>query len=424
MKSYSLRESLIAFVGAVISAYLVYHFVDVTNSFIREPSFCNISSSFDCDKVAKSKYSVFLGVPVASWGMMYYLGFMLLGLFGAKSRDEDNEVLKRRRAGLRFALASLTLPVTIGLAILSKLYIQTLCLMCMMLYLVNVVIFLLALRDPERAGGEEGSLFSGFKELFLSLNPAASSSVRRWPLFGFVASEVALVLILPTVFYENYLKPEAKEAALRIAVKTAVEQWNSTPAVKLPEFGKNGTDGPDMIRGLDSAPVTILEFSDLECPACHAYAPYVWETMEKYPGKLRLVLKNFPIDKACNRVITEVKHLHACYAASNAICIQKQNADAAWKYVEETFHSDTVDPPTLEKIISGLPVDKNQLKQCVDSGEGLVKVKSDVELALSININSTPSFYVNGRQLAVSPKQFVYAIGLILQQLEDQGKNR
>ena len=425
MKKFSHRQAFIAFIGALLSAYLIYHYVDVRSGFLREPSFCSISAAFDCDRVAKSSYSQFLGVPVAGWGMMFYLGYLLLILLGeGKSPSPEEEKKNRLRlAGLRFALATSTIPVTIALALISKLYIQTMCLMCVLLYFVNIALFFLALNDPERkdeAGNiaPEATLASGLGELFSLLFPFSSSAVRRWPLMGFVVSEVAFVLLLPTVFYEGFLKPQGSEMANRAAAQYGFEKWKSSPFVELPPFEGEGSAQPDLIRGPESAKVTVVEFSDLECPACHNYAPYIWDALHKYGDKVRFVFKNFPIDMSCNRVIQVEKHKYACTAASMAVCIQAEKNEKVWKFIEGAFSLENFNLDELQKVFSTLGVNQKAYEECMAAGRGLQKVKSDIEYAVKINLNSTPGIYVNGRILQVPPRHFAGVLGLIIEDVE------
>ena len=77
---YYLRVVFLAFTGVLVSCYLLYHHVSVVGDFQTGPSLCNFGGYVNCEDVARSGFSTFLGVPVASWGILYYA--LLLALFG------------------------------------------------------------------------------------------------------------------------------------------------------------------------------------------------------------------------------------------------------------------------------------------------------------------------------------------------------
>ena len=96
---------------------------------------------------------------------------------------------------------------------------------------------------------------------------------------------------------------------------TVIARWEQAPTRDIPiEAGR------DFILGPEDARVTLVEFSDFECPYCRNAANGVHDIMEKFDGDVRLVFKNFPLDVACNQQMKEPMHRLACKAATLAWC--------------------------------------------------------------------------------------------------------
>ena len=83
------------------------------------------------------------------------------------------------------------------------------------------------------------------------------------------------------------------------------------------------------------APVTIVEISDFECPYCQKASQTLAELRTLYPGKLRLVFRNFPLDESCNKLLKRQIHENACAAARAAFCAGEQGQ--FWPYAEKAL---------------------------------------------------------------------------------------
>jgi protein-disulfide isomerase len=143
-------------------------------------------------------------------------------------------------------------------------------------------------------------------------------------------------------------------------------------------------------EGPDDAPIVIVEFSDFECPYCtkwhnETYLPL----LEKYPDKIKLVYRNFPLTSL---------HANAYLSAEAAMCAGDQ--DAYWLYHEKLFESELgLREAALYEYANQLELDTNSFENCLSSGKYSDFVKKDMEYAINIGVQSTPTFYVNGRVL-------------------------
>ncbi len=140
--------------------------------------------------------------------------------------------------------------------------------------------------------------------------------------------------------------------------------------------------------GSPDAPVTIVEFSEFQCPYC---AMYVQETFpqidEEYiqTGKVRYVFRNFPLSF----------HEYAQKAAEASLCAYEQGM--FWEYHDVLFaNQETLDVASLKQHAEDLGLDMAKFNDCLDSGAMTEKVMQDVADGTALGVSGTPSFFVNG----------------------------
>ena len=151
------------------------------------------------------------------------------------------------------------------------------------------------------------------------------------------------------------------------------------------------------VRGAADAPVIIVEYSDSQCPFCARASQTVeHDLLAAYPGKVKLVHKNFPL--------TQI-HPWAQNAALFAECALLQNNDGYWKLYELFFQQQkTLTPANLkEKVLEAAGaagLDRQKLADCFDSKATAAQVQADVGEGTALGVNSTPMFFVNGHRLS------------------------
>jgi len=135
-----------------------------------------------------------------------------------------------------------------------------------------------------------------------------------------------------------------------------------------------------------NASVTILEFSDFECPACTMAVPEVHKLIEHYGDKINFVYKHFPAHKDSQK------------AAEAAECARDQ--DKFWSYHDMLFeNSHSLSTRDLEKYAQSLNLDINVFNTCLASRIKQAKVEADFKEGLNYHIEGTPTFFINGFQL-------------------------
>ena len=146
-------------------------------------------------------------------------------------------------------------------------------------------------------------------------------------------------------------------------------------------------EGPS--KGPSSAPVTIVEFSDFECPYCVKAEPTVKALLAKYPDKIKLVYRDFPLPM----------HSHAPKAAEAAHCAGDQGK--YWEMHEKLFaNSQKLAVADLKGYAKDLKLDTAKFDKCLDSGEKGAVVEKNKKAGEEAGVSGTPAFFINGRSIA------------------------
>lgn len=150
------------------------------------------------------------------------------------------------------------------------------------------------------------------------------------------------------------------------------------------------TVGTSPAKGPATAPVTMLVFSDFQCPFCKKVEPTLKALQVKYGNDLRMVWKNYPLDF----------HPRAIPAAMLALEARAEKGDAAfWDAHDRLFASADLDDPTLEAIGKALGLDDKKLKDAIAKKKYQSVIDADQDLGDDVNVNGTPHFLINGRSL-------------------------
>ena len=149
-------------------------------------------------------------------------------------------------------------------------------------------------------------------------------------------------------------------------------------------------------RGPADAKVTIVEYSDFQCPFCsRGYQILEDQVMPEYKDKVRFYFKNLPLKSI---------HPWAESAALAAACAGRQNDEAFWKMYHAVFKNQReINQDNLKEKVTGYAkdagIDEAKFTQCFDSKEALADVERDLTEAAAVGANSTPTFFINGRRL-------------------------
>jgi protein-disulfide isomerase len=335
-------------VGFASSIYLTQHFYEVRGGTGGFKSLCNISATMNCDVVAASKHSEFVaGIPLSAfttgWFMALFIVAMIVWL------ASGNLAREAKRAALAMSLVGL-------------------CLFCLVVDGANLLALIGALlMKPEKP------------------SPTQMIDWGKWRAFaGTILGCMFVCIVLLKSFDVTPKDAAASEDEL-------VSSILSGPALAVGA----GTEYPSM--GQAGAPITIVEFSDFQCPYCKMAAVILKSVMDRYPHDVRLVFRNFPLSIECNPSGHNM-HPYSCEAARVALCAQAQGKfKEAYEAIFE--NQEKLAPGAAIKFVTDAGVDPGALSNCLAKSDVGLAIQKDVQEGLQLSVQSTPTLFINGHKI-------------------------
>jgi protein-disulfide isomerase len=183
-----------------------------------------------------------------------------------------------------------------------------------------------------------------------------------------------------------YVTPDGKHA-----VAGEIMPFGAKPYATANEALLKGINGPS--RGPEKAPVTIVEFSDLQCPHCKDAQPVIDKLLAAEPNA-RFVFQNYPLPM----------HNWAAKAASYADCVGRTSNDAFWKFVQGTFDqqaniTESNADEKLTAIADTAGVKGADVAVCANKPDTRARIDKSVALGTAVGVTGTPTVYINGRHI-------------------------
>jgi protein-disulfide isomerase/uncharacterized membrane protein len=330
-------------------------------------SVCAMSEGVNCETVAVSPFSVFAGLPVSVWGLA---GYLVMGALATWS-------LTRRRLharwplGLLLVLTGFSVVVSAALAFISATRIDSLCLFCTASYVLNAALLVTTTLAWRRTGLRVKTLVADDVNALRAV-PGTFAALTGLALTGLLALQV----LVPPYW--------------------TTPGWKDLP--RLP----TGTDGAGHHWvGAVHPRITVVEFSDYECPHCRSAHKATRLLAAAHPETVRLVHRHLPLDMACHPALRRPFHLRACLFAQAAACAALQGR--FWEMNDALFATQdivktvSVDPVDLAVRLG---LDRLTFKRCLESNATAETIDADVREAMSQGITGTPTFLVAGKKFA------------------------
>lgn len=186
-------------------------------------------------------------------------------------------------------------------------------------------------------------------------------------------------------------------ADLQLSNKVNVQANQPEP----PVYVENVSIDDDPYLGTTGAPITIVEFSDYQCPFCAEVAPTIDDILTEYEGQILFVYRDLPLENI---------HPYAFKAAEAANCAGEQGK--YWEMHTLLFANQAaLSVENLKAHAVELELDPEQFNTCLDNGKYADEISHDASDALAYQVNSTPTFFVNGyRVVGASPELLRQAI--------------
>jgi protein-disulfide isomerase len=184
-----------------------------------------------------------------------------------------------------------------------------------------------------------------------------------------------------------YLANQAAAARETEFIEELKKKYPTTVTLEPPKIQVD-TAGRASRGGGADAPVTIVAFSDYECPYCKRAESTVSQVMSTYGKDVRYVLRDFPLPF----------HANAHGAAQAARCAGDQ--EKFWEYHDKMFQASDLQTTALQQVATDLGLDRTKFDECLSSGKYKAQVDADIEAGSEVGVNGTPAFFINGRMLS------------------------
>jgi uncharacterized membrane protein/protein-disulfide isomerase len=315
-------------------------------------SFCALTDTVNCDRVALSPLSVQIGLPVAVWGMIAYALMAGLASSGVPRRPPGSTW----PAGLLLIVSTAAAAASVALAVLSKVAVGAWCPLCVASWLISFGLVAAAWRAC-RGPGASGAIRADLAVL------------RERPLRA-----GAVALLLP--------------ASIAFTSAAYPRYWErGAPANRQPgrEAASPGA------AAMTSGPLLVFGYTDYECPFCAR----MHEATRALAGRadVTLVRRHFPLDPACNPAVKRQVHPSACALARASICAEAQGR---LDEMEDALFANQRARPSVEVLASRLGLDFERFRACLSSPETERRLAADVAAGVRDGVRATPSYVVGG----------------------------
>src|SRR5436190_14396516 len=328
----TLTCALVGLGASAAAAYTHYHLL--FDPMYR--SFCDVSETVSCTQVYQSRFSTVRGIPVAIFGALWFVGAALVSVSGLTARPSVRENV----LGYLFVLSTLALAVILYLAYASFVLLKAVCLLCLTTYAAVIGLFLV----------------SGAATTFpmTSLPRRASRDLRV-----FVASPLALIVAV--LFFAGaastlafFPRDVASGAAASGEPAAAASPAPVPTQDQRSEFERWYASQPrvPLVVPPDGAKVLVVKFNDFQCPACGQsylqYKPIFAKYDAEHPGQVKVVLKDYPLNRDCNDALGQTIHSAACEAA---VAVRLAGAHGKTEAMEEWLytHQPEMTPPCVRQ---------------------------------------------------------------------------
>ncbi len=322
---------LLAALGFAVAVYLVLAHAGIGGHLCQALE----SERVSCDKVAASEWSILAGVPLAAWGALAYAAAFGLA-FAARRRDAPPGAC----GGFLVLLTGAMSAFAVFLAYVSEVVIGALCPFCAVSWTVSFALLACSIVLARRAGGVGAAIRNDVQ------------AARRRPLVWIPFA----ALLLGT------------GAGLLVA-------YRSRPALAA------------------TGPLTVLEFSDYECPMCARVHETNRELLQRNP-QLRVERRHFPLDEACNPKVKRPFHVGSCELARAALCADAQGKFAA---MDDALFGNQAAKLPVETLAAQIGLDLPRFTACLDSPEAATRLREDIDQGIALGVPGTPSYAVNGQ---------------------------
>lgn len=360
-----------AVIGILTTIKLAMIYYDANFNPYALPSFCSVNEFVDCDGVATTTHSQFLGIPLAYWGMFLYF-FIIFLVFVDKLKEikflSFLEVFKHPLAYIS-ALGFISFAISMVLAGVSIFEIKKICVLCVCTYFLNLII-------AGIATDYEAGIIGSFK---LSIQDFMEALKIRKYLISLLILMLLASVVLSYTTLSYCFTPQVKRYD---EIKRYIHMKSNL-------FKVMGN-----VLGDSNAKVIVYVYTDYRCPICKVYNVMIYRAAEELGG-IKMVHKNLPLDSDCNKHVPKPFHKGACMLARYSLAAQNQGR--FWEMNSELFDQQPKTEDDVLKMAKSMGFDTIKLRKDANSLETGKKINKDIENAIDSKVDGTPTMVINGK---------------------------
>ncbi len=368
----NLLIQVLALLGLGLAIKLAFIYYSANFDEYSLSSFCSINDFIDCDGAARTNAAQFLGIPLAYWGIFFYLTVLFLTFVDKLKNIKLLRFLEVFKAPMVYItlLGTISFVVSMTLAGISLFKIQKLCILCLATYFIDFVIALVA---------SDCSLIKiafSFKTTFLDFIAGAKKYVKT----------TILLVLLATSFLAY--------SGITLNFVPHVKQRREIMKYRKIKFNPYRISGN--ILGSEKADVVINLYSDFVCPLCYINNIMVHKAAKEF-SNVKIIHHNLPFDKECNPFINFNMHPNACFMTRGALAAKKQGN--YWEMSSLLYENQPKKMDDMLILVDKINLDKNQFIKDFESNTITVELAKEIEAAEKLEISATPTMYINKEQI-------------------------
>ena len=362
---------ILSLVGIIITIKLACIYYVANFQQYALSSFCSINDFIDCDGAARSILAQFWGIPLAYWGLFFYVTVLFL-TFVDKLKNVRFlgflNVFKNPMSYIAF-LGTVAFVVSMVLAGMSLLKINKLCILCLITYFIDLAIALTAF------GAKPKQFIQAMKDTFVDF----IAGVKSYPKTFVVLLIMATSFLCYSGITDNFVPHIKKHKSIMKYRKITYNPYR----VMGNELGdSNGT-------------VVIELYSDYVCPLCYIHNIMLHQAVKEL-SNVKIVHHNLPFDKECNPYININMHPGACYMSRAAIA--SRNQGNYWGMSSLLYENQPQKEEDLLKLVEKLGMDKAKFLKDMESESTYKEIEDEVSKANEMGLDATPTMFVNGEE--------------------------
>lgn len=363
---------ILAFIGLALSIELAFIYYSANYDKYALSSFCSINDFIDCDGAARTSTSQFLGIPLAYWGIFFYLLVLFLSMVDKLKNIKFLkflEVFKEPGAYITF-LSSIAFVCSMILASISLFKIHKLCILCFVTYFIDLLIAVIS------AKGLFKNIVADFKTTFFDFIDGAKKYFKTF-----------LVLLIASLSFLAYSG---------ITLNFVPHVKKSRAILKYRKIKYNPYRVKGNLLGSENGSVVIELYSDYVCPLCYIHNIMLHQAAKDF-SNLKIIHHNFPFDRECNPYINVNMHPDACFMSRGALAAAKQGN--YWEMSSLLYENQPKKMKDMVKLADQLGFNRDKFIKDFESQEMTKELDNEIQKGSALEIDATPTMYINGEKI-------------------------